>query len=257
MRVLELALVSSLATAVAIVSVGSVRADDASTIAVDDQLQQLITQICRQAIPRNYENHKKWGRQEEVTRGLYVGRDGWHIKTHRTKKFVNQGTWTRYEIELLDPGRRLVVRLDNVHRLPNQRLAFDIICAARLRVLGQLANWQQGVQLVSMRAVAEADVRLTICCDVMAKLDFSEMPPGLVLDPAVRSANLLIQRFRLDRISRVGGALARSLSASVREVLERELQRRNEKLLTQINRQLEKNHDKFHVSLRDTLRVKL
>jgi len=73
----------------------------------------------------------------------------------------------------------------------------------------------------------------------------------------VRNANLLIQNFRLDRISRVDGALARSLSASVREVLEHELQRRNEKLLTQINRQLEKNRDKFHVSLRDTLRGKL
>lgn len=257
MRVFTLAFLCTLVTCAGMPSLKAVCADGSAPITVEDQLQGLITEISRQVIPHNYEDKKHWGQKKEVVRGLYVRRKGLRIQTHRTKKSVNHGTWTRYEIQLLDPDRRLHIRLDNVHQLPNQRLAFDIVCDARLRILGQLAHWQQGVQLLCMSAEATADVRLVIGCDVSAQLDFSEIPPSLVIDPAVRTANLDIKSFRLNQLSRIDEALAHHLSASVRELAEREIARRNEKLLVRVNRQLDKNRDRFRLSLQAALHGKL
>lgn len=257
MRVYVLAFLCSLVICAGMPSLKTVCADGSAPITVDDQLQSLITEISRQVIPHNYEDKKHWGQKKEVVRGLYVRREGLHIKTHRTTKSVNHGTWTRYEIQLLDPDQQLHIRLVNVRQLPNQRLAFDIVCDARLRILGQLANWQQGVQLICMSAEATADVRLAIGCDVSAQFDFSEIPPSLVIDPVVRTANLDIKSFRLNQLSRIDDALAHYLSASVRELAEREIARRNEKLLARVNRQLDKNRDKFRLSLQAALHGKL
>ncbi len=224
-----------------------------STIPVDEQLQQLITELARQVIPHDYRDDKHWGRKVEVTRGLYVRRDGWRLRTHRTRKLVNHGTWTRYRIELLGPNRRLHVRIENLRALPKQKYAFAIICDARLKVIGQLAKWRRGVQLVSLSAEAETDVHLTMQCRVGVDFDLSQVPPALELDPVVDAAALELKTFRLNRVGRVKGELAKSLSASVREVVEREIARRNTKLLGKINHNLEKHRARFHLSLQDAL----
>ncbi len=181
-------------------------------------------------------------------RGLYVKREGWQFKTHRTTKQVNHGTWTKYRVELLDPEQQFQVRLEHVRQLPNNRLAFDLLCEARVRTFGRLSEWQQGVQLISLSAEADATVELTIQCDLATRLDRSTIPPGLEFDPVVRQADLQIKDFRMRHISQLDGPLVKALSASVREVLEDEIEHRRAKLVAQINRQIDKRRDKLRLS---------
>jgi hypothetical protein len=227
------------------------------TIAVNDQLQAIITDIARLVVPHDYEGDRHWGKTKKVVRGLYIRRDGWQIKTHRTRKAVNHGTWTRYRIDLIDPEQKFEVHLDNVRRLPDQRLAFDVTCRARLQVFGRLSQWQRGIQLISLSADLTTDVKLTLNMEVAVKVDLTCLPPDVAIEPVVRHADLAISNFRVERISRLNGPLVKRLSSSVRELLEDEIDRRRDDLPAKINRQLEKNKDHLRLSLRDVLRSQL
>lgn len=226
---------------------------DSTTVTVNDGLQTLITEVGRAVIPDDYQDNKQWGKTKSVVSGLYVKREGLSLKTHRQRKPVNHGTWTRYRIQMIDPAHLFHVRLQNVRTLENGRLAFDILCDARLQIFGRMSQWQWGVQLISLSAEAVSDVQLTMTCDVATHLDLTSLPPDVVVDPAVRTANLQIREFHLQRLSRLDGPLVRQLSASVREVLEREIERRQDKLVQRINHQLDKRRDRFHLSLNKTL----
>ncbi len=96
----------------------------ADAFPISENLQRLITDLTRTVIPHNYENEKDWGKTKDVMRGLYIKREGLRIKTHRTRRSVNHGTWTKYRVELLDPQQQFQVRLQHVRRLPNNRLSF-------------------------------------------------------------------------------------------------------------------------------------
>lgn len=215
----------------------------------DPRLHNVVSDLVRDVMPHEYEQTRGWGKTEDLVRGLYVKREGWRIKTHRTRKPVNHGTWTMYRVELIDPDEHFQVRWENVRQVPGQRLAFELQCTARVRIFGRLSEWQQGVQLVSLSAEAEADIRLTLACEVSPRLEMSRHKFGLTLDPTVHGADLQITQFRLQRISQLDGPLVRALSSSVREILEDEIARRREKLVLQINRQLAKHQDKASVSL--------
>ena len=209
--------------------------------------------MVRGTIPHNYVDEKDWGKTKEVVRGLYIKREGLRIKTHRTRKSVNHGTWTRYQIDLIDPAQHFHIRLQQVRTLPNKRMAFEILCDAKVRVFGRLSQWQQGVQLVSLCAEADADVRLTLQGDLAARIDLTHAIPDLELDPVVRDADLYVKDFRMREISQLDGPFVKMLSASVREVLEDEITKRRTKLVAKINRQIDKNRDNLRLSVTELL----
>ncbi len=231
--------------------------DSGEVIEVDEGLHALVTDLTRAFIPRDYEDNRKWGKTKEVVDGLHVRRDGWQIKTHRTKKAVNHGTWTRYEVRLLDPENRFKITLQNVRRLPDGRVAVDVHCDARLRTFGRLSEWQYGVQLFSLSAEAHADVRLTMACAFRVNVDLSRIPPDVIVDVHVDDAEILIRRFRMRRISQISGPLVKQLSHGVREVLEDAIDQRRDKMAEKINKQIEKNQDKLRLSLSTLLKTKI
>jgi hypothetical protein len=235
-------------------------ADDnpsSSEIEVDEGLHQLVTDLARAFIPEKYEDNRKWGKTKEVFDGLHVRREGWNIKTHRRKKEVNHGTWTRYDVRLLDPDKRFRIRLQDLRSLPDGRTAVDIHCDARLRSFGRLSEWQYGVQLISLSAEADADVRLVMQCTFRVNVDLSHLPPEVVVDVKVDEADVTIRRFRMRRISQLSGPLVKQLSHEVREVLEDAIAKRQDKMVEKINKQIEKNEEKLRLSLTSVLNTKL
>ncbi len=231
--------------------------EQTATLALNATFQQLVTELVRETIPHKYESEKGWGKTKEVVRGLYIKRDGLRFKTHRTRKAVNHGTWTRYRIDLLNPTEQFQVRLEQVRMLPNHRLAFDIICDVKVRTFGRLSQWQRGVQLVSLSAEADADLRLTMQCDLATRIDTTQTIPDLELDPVVRNADLYVKDFRMRRISQLDGPLVKKLSASVREVLENEIAKRRPKIVAKINRQIDKNRDHLRLSISELLSARV
>jgi len=231
----------------------SATASPSQDAASPGSLRGLITTIVRENLPDQYESRDNWGDTKEIWAGLHVRLDGLQIETKRRKKRVNHGTWKLYRVRFIEPEKYLQVDVQNIHELPNGRVEFDLLADARLDVFARLAQWELGVQLISLSVNAEARTQFRVRCDLGLKLDPSKLPPDVLLDPVVSQAELRLADFRVRRISQLGGPLARELGEEARDLLDKELAKQNQKLPGKINRQIDKNRDKLRLSVQDLL----
>ncbi len=220
-----------------------------------DGVQKLLTEIIRSTIPTDYENTKDWGKTKEVKRGLTIRRDGLRITTKRKRRQVNHGTWKKYQVHLIDPDKYFRIRVENYVEQPNHRAAFDLVVDAKLDVFGRYSKWESGLQLISLGASAESTVELRVRCDVGLKVDPTKFPPDVMLDPKVTKADLHLREFRLRELSDLKGPLAKSLSSSVREILEDVIARKRERMVQKMNDKIDRSRDKLRLSLSDMLKT--
>lgn len=224
-----------------------------SDAASQGSLPGLITSLIRENLPDQFESRDHWGDTKEIWAGVDVRREGWQIKTKRRKKQVNHGTWKLYRVRVLEPDRHLQIDVRDVRSLPSGRVEFDLLADARLDVFARLAQWELGVQLISLSVNAEARTQFHVRCNLGLKLDPSKLPPDVLLDPQVSQADLRLIDFRVHRISQIGGSVAHELGDQARDLLDEELAKQNEKLPSKLNRQIGKNQDKLRLSVQDLL----
>ena len=200
-------------------------------------------------LPDEYEDTRDWGGTKEVWDGLRVSLDGFKIKTKRRKKLANHGTWKRYRAWLIDPDRSLRITLSNFDEADDGHVALDAVVRAHLGAFGRMSEWRRDVQLYSIGVDAEAHVTLRLRCKIRLAFDFTHLPPDIVVDPTVTSAQLSLDNFRLIRVSDLSGPLVRQVGKSLQDVLQREIDKRQTKLQGKLNRQLAKESDQLRFSL--------
>jgi hypothetical protein len=211
--------------------------------------------LLRDQLPPSYENWKKWGKTKEVFAGLKVEREGLKIETRPKKKTVNHGSWSMYRIERVDTTNPPDVTLNNL-RDANGAIALDLLFRDRLNFFARHALWELGVQLWSIHLDADATVDLKLTCETKVKLDATKFPPDVILAPKVTSAVVGLQDFRINRVSKSDGPIVKSLSATLREIVEDEIAERNKEILDRINRQIVKNEAKLRFSAGDLAKSK-
>jgi hypothetical protein len=231
--------------------------DPAPAITIDEEAaSEWITSVVRQFLPAEYEDTRDWGGTKRMFDGLKVHRDGIQIKTKRRWKEANHGTWKMYRVQPLDPAEEFQLRVQNIRRLDNGAVAFDLAAEAPLAVMGRLSQWQWDVQLYSFSAEGAARVRLTAQCELAMRLDPRKLPPDLVLHPKVNSADVALVDFRIDRISKADGPVVEEIGRGMRRVLQEKLDEDRDELAEKLNRQIAKKQDKLRLSLHDALSSK-
>lgn len=241
------------AIAVAVSFSAPLRAEDAETsFTPPAEFQELVTAIAREHLPEQYEKSKNWGQTKRVWAGVKLERDGLRLETRRRYRDVNDGAWQKYRIELIQPRKHFHIELANIRQIDNKILG-EITVVARLHAFGRHSQWERGVQLFSISADATARVRLKAQLEITTRLDATKVPPDLLLSPRVTSAEIEILDFRLDRVSDLSGPMVKSLSSTVREVLEDKLVEKREKLVEKMNKSLAKREEKFRISTADAL----
>jgi hypothetical protein len=221
-----------------------------------EKFQQLITDLARQHIPHDFVDKRKWGMTDDRWDGIKFERDGVRIETRRRKKEVNHGTWKMYSAELVNPDKLLTLRIENLRRREDSLIEFDLEFSARLNVHGRVSKWVKGVQLYSLSADAIADVKLTVQCLLDAKLDFTKLPPDLVLVPEVVDADLELVEFRLIRVSKAGGELAEQMGKAAQKILEEKIEEKEDKLVQKANAAIAKKKDELRLSVADLMKSK-
>ena len=210
----------------------------------------LIQQLVHDAVPRQYEDRKKWGRTIEIVSGLNIRRDGLELRTSRRRKEVPHGHWQMYHLELKDPQRDLEIQLLRP-RQSEKGLLFDIEATARLQTFSRYMHWRYGVQLLSVSADAEALVQLTATCEIALQLDPKRLPPDILVVPRIREAEIRLLGLDLRRLSHLRGDLAQELGRGLRRILNEVLEKRQDRLTDRMNQQLAKSQDKLRLSLYD------
>ena len=220
------------------------------------ELDRLITKMVLDNIPHNFEETKDWGGQEERWDGLKIRREGLKIKTKRRKKMVNHGTWKKYSASLLNPSDEFSIQVKNMREADDEKVAFDIHFSAHLNIDGRQSKWVKGVQLYSISAQGRTKVRMVVGVELGVAMDINNFPPDLVFVPVAKEANLIVDEFRIDRISKAGGEFAQQVSRGVRKSLDEKLAEKEAKLVEKINKEFVKNQSKLKLSIADALKSK-
>src|SRR5215208_4257942 len=78
---------------------------------------QLVTPLIAEAVPREFEGKKDWGKTKKVTTGLRSEGNFFRFDIHSKKSEVNDGIWKKYRVTLIDPDKYLELQIDNMHPL--------------------------------------------------------------------------------------------------------------------------------------------
>ena len=218
-----------------------------------ESLSDLLMWIARQHIPTTYEDKKEWGGTREIVTGLKIVGKGRKLSTAPRRRRVNHGTWKMYQVSLKNPQDGFHIKLNRVQVTEEQGLSFEAIIEARLEMLARWAQWNLGVQLISLNALADAKVRLQLAGNLAIRIDPLKLPPDVIMIPTVTSARLQLKSFRLLRISQLHGSLVHSISGEARKIIEKQLAAKRGDLVAKINQQIERNQEKMRLSLREYL----
>ena len=238
------------------VQAGSSTDDEPTAVDAGAEIDELLTGLVLKHLPHDFAEDKDWGRQAERFDGLKVRRKGLEIRTKRKKKMVNHGSWKKYNVSLLNPKEKFAVSIKNMREIPDEKLAFDLHCRSDLKIDARLKKWIKGVQLYSLSVDGKATVSLVVTIELETVLDFSRFPPDLIFRPVATAADLNVEEFRIDRISKVGGEVAQQATAWAREALDKKIAGEEVKLVKKINESLKKEAPKLRLSLHDAVSSK-
>ena len=227
------------------------KSQSASPVDAKSNIDELVTRLVLEQLPHTYTDDRKWGMQDERWDGVHIKRDGWKIKTKRKKKLVNHGTWRKYTAELVNPQKEFAVDVHNIHQIHEGKLGFDVDFVAHLKLHGRQSKWVKGVQLYSVSADGYARVRLSVSCEMAIELDFVQFPPDIVCDPKITNAEIVIDEFKLNRVSKLGGEFAQQVTRASRRLLEGKIEEREVKLVKKLNEKIDEQRDDLRISLYD------
>lgn len=219
------------------------------------EFQAWMCGLVREQLPDHYEKKKNWGHQARALDGLSIQLKDGKLKTHRKYKQANDGSWQMYRVDLVDPEEKFDIRVANLRSLEDGRVGMQITAVASVKASGRQALWEQGVQIFSVSAEADARVRLIAETAVATQLDPTKLPPDVYLKPEVTAAKFEILEFKLRRISDLDGPLVRALSRTVRKELEDKLAEDNAKLVAKLNKAIDKQEKKLKLSAADLVKL--
>ena len=138
----------------------------------------------------------------------------------------------------------------------DEKVAFDVHFSAHLNIDGRQSKWVKGVQLYSFSADGHTKVRMVVGVELEVTMDINNFPPDLVFIPVAKEAKLIVDEFRIDRVSKAGGEFAQQLSRGVRKSLDEKLAQKEDKLVEKLNKEFVKNQSKLRLSIADALKSK-
>lgn len=208
-----------------------------------DKTAQIVAQMIADAIPREYDRKKDWGRTTEITSGLRSSGNFFKFDIHRTKSTVNDGVWKHYRATLVEPEKNLLVRIENLRSLEAGKIAFTLFVTTKLHGWGRAKVYERGVHLIALEAEADAKVSLWLDCEITLAMAPSSFLTGIAVRPQVTAARMSLDEFRLNRVSDVSGPVVRELGDGIRGLIEDELN--GPKLAARLNRSIEKRRDRL------------
>lgn len=213
------------------------------------ELSQWVRWLCLMNLPPNVEDTRKWGKQRRVWDGVDIKLDGLRLDTKQRWKMANDGTWSRYLIEFVDPAKELQVDVKSFDVEPDGRqFKTSVWVVAPLKLFGRVNQFARDVQLISVSAKADALVRMKVDCQVDIKLLPVSFPPDVEFRPTVTDASMELLEFRVHEISQIHGEAAQWIGDGIRDVLDRKLAEYKDKLVLKMNQSIAKQQSKLRIS---------
>jgi hypothetical protein len=222
---------------------------DKSSTTDHEKLESWLRWAILTNLPPSYEDNRRWGLEKSVYDGFRFRREGLKIETERKYETVKHGTWSRYYLEFDEPEKNLRVTIPRFDTDGGERLLMNATIELPLHAFGRVSQWQRDIQLISLSMNADATVRLNVATETKVRVNPLVFPPEVVFEPVVKDAKLELLSFEVHRISQLHGPLAEELGKDLKRILDDRMADFSDKLVEKMNRQLDKQKDKFRLSL--------
>lgn len=167
----------------------------------------LRTYLIEHMPPVLHEDTQNWGAQKLVTRGLEWKGKGIAPKVQKSHK--NHGIWRRVQVTAVQPRQTLQFNIRDIQQVTPESKHFTAFLAMDTRVEAEQQNWNAGLRVYSGSFKARFQVKLTLRCEVMTRLEKSTGPlPDVVFRMRVLEAKLEYDNFVTEHIAGVGGQMA-------------------------------------------------
>ncbi|TWU15126.1 hypothetical protein [Allorhodopirellula heiligendammensis] len=256
------------------------------------QSVQWLADQLMQHVPRQITGDDDWGDTKKVWAGVKVRRDGWELKTKRRWQELRHGRWVRYEIEL--PERNLtapaisgpgnsqaeilreelpagdvatllqpykatdLVKIHSVTPVSSQdglqswRADATVSTPARFSI--RVERWNLGAKWYSVEISGKMDLAMRTTLTMGMSADFGEVPPAMQLDVAVEQASLVVSKFEVERISKLGGDAAEEIGDLAEHTIGKVwIRKENSRLVSRLNKAIGENQDSLRWSMADWL----
>lgn len=154
-----------------------------------------------------HEDSQNWGSQKLVARGLEWKGKGIAPKAQKSHK--NHGVWRRVKVTAVQPQQSLQLNIRDVRQVTPESKHFTAFLAMDTRVEAEQQNWRSGLRVYSGSFKARMQVKLTLRCEVLTRLEKSSGPlPDIVFRMRVLEAKLEYDHFVTEHVAGVGGEIA-------------------------------------------------
>jgi hypothetical protein len=124
----------------------------------------------------------------------------------------------------------------------------------QVRIEAQQQRWNYGIQLYSVSTEAIAKLRMTIDTSIGFAMDYSRVPPDVLFDPVVNTADIQLIDLEVDRIGILGSDIAEEIGDIAKRIIRDEyLPRQRDQLASKLNHQINRRRDKLRISASDWL----
>ncbi|TWU40902.1 hypothetical protein [Novipirellula artificiosorum] len=215
-----------------------------------DSVQWLATMAMRE-LPPKYEGDKGWGETRKVWAGVHTRLDGFKIKTHRRYREQEHGRWVRYEIMLPPSGSPHAAKttVHSVTRTQQELWHIESTSEVLMTFNARIQRWNYGVKWYSVTVSGKMRVRLRLGATIGFHADYLEVPPALVIDPRVDTAELKMASFEVERVSHIGGDAAEAWGEVMQElIVERFIEAQNDRIVAKLNHAIDKHRDDLRLS---------
>ncbi|PQO35566.1 hypothetical protein [Blastopirellula marina] len=211
--------------------------------------------IAMENIPTAYSDEKKWGGQKEFTQGVKFRGSFKNFKVERRKKPENHGTWKRYHVRIVNPPEDLQAIVESIE-VDGNKIKSRLSVIVKLTAEGELQEWNRGVRLMGISAVADATIRMTIDAETKVKWNSHGVLISGELEPQVVAADLTLLHWELQRVGLANGQLIEKLGHELRDEVAEKIDSYEPKLVEKANQALDKEIAKgrFKIDLAEWIR---
>lgn len=215
-----------------------------------DAWSSLIRSTILAVLPSKKVQDKHWGHKANVLSRYEIKTKAGQLKIRPRTKEVNHGFWQRHTVTMLDPGRNLQLQLRNIQRPEGAPWTFAMEVVLRARVNTEFEHWVYGVKGLNGQVDAEVTVAADLDCslDLTSKQKEGDLLPTLQLVPTLHALHLKVRDIDARQVGILGGWAAEEIGDSSRSTVNTILHESEDSILKDIQRQIDKQRDKFAVS---------
>jgi hypothetical protein len=164
-------------------------------------MSRLIQKAVVSRLPKVFADDSGWGQTMPIPDKFALPRlKRTYIKVGDHLE-LPQGTWRKVRVWLDDPARDLNIQVRDLRRTSGTTYRLALDADATLRTEAEVQQWLKGLLLLDATARADADVRISLECDVKVLVEATKLPPELRVQPKVAEVKLDLKDFNLRKVT--------------------------------------------------------